>query len=73
MSLDYIVFLKLILEPLIYLASRLRALYYIEPVTAGSLGILGSKYLYVITVFNLIVDGNELSVYSRTNHLVTYS
>ena len=69
----YIVFLKLALKPLIYLALSLSGLNYLEPVTARPLRILACKNLNSVAVLNDIIDIHKLSVNSGSNHLISDS
>ena len=65
-----IAFLELCLEPLVDLIFCLRTLNGVEPVTAGSFGVLGCNDLDPVTILDHRLDRHQLSVDSGTNHLV---
>ena len=68
-----IIFLQLFLKPLIDLVLRLGTLYHLQPVTAWSLGVLGSDDLNTVTILDPVLNGNQLAVYTGAYHLVSYS
>ena len=70
-SFDDIVILQLIFEPLVDLVFRLGALDDLEPVPAGSLGVLGGNDLDPVSVLDHIIDVHQFSVDSGSYHLIS--
>ena len=69
---DDIVLFHLGLKPLVDLCLSLGALYNLQPIPAGPLGILGSDNLDLVAVLNHIFDGNQLSVHPCAHHLIAH-
>ena len=65
-----ILFFLILLEPLVDFVLGGCALTDREPVQGRTAGILGSDDFYEIAVLDLIVDIDELAVYSGSNHFV---
>ena len=65
-------FLEFVLEPLVDFIFGLCALNQIQPVTAGSLGVLGGQYLYSVPVLDFIVYGDQFAVYTGADHLISH-
>ena len=72
LSLDDIALFKLRLKPLVDLVFCLRGLHHVQPVPAGTLGILRGDDLDPVAVVDHIVDGNQLPVHSGSDHLVAH-
>ena len=71
-SLDDIILFQLIFKPLVDLIFGLRALYHVQPVTARSLGVLGSHDLHPVAVFDLVINCHQLTVDSCPDHPVAH-
>ena len=69
---DDIFLLHLGLKPLVDLGLGLGALYNIQPVPAGALGVLGGNHLDLVPVLDHIVNIDQLSVDSGSHHLVAH-
>ena len=67
-----IVILQFIFKPLIDLALCLCTLDQIQPVPAGTFGILGSQDLHPVTIVDLVINGHQLSVHSGSDHLISH-
>ena len=72
LALQNIFFLEFVLKPLIDFIFGLGALNHIQPVAAGASGILGGNDLDPVAILDLIINGHQLSVYPRADHLVSY-
>ena len=63
---------ELCLEPLVDLVLRLGRADELQPVTAGSPGVLGGDNLHPVAVLDDIVDIDQLSVDAGAHHLVAH-
>ena len=72
LALDDVAFFELGLKPLVDLVLCLCCLDNVQPVAAGTLGILRCNNLDPVPVVNHIVDGNQLSVYPGADHLIAH-
>ena len=70
-SFQDIIFLALLTEPAVDPVLGLGALDDLQPVPAGSLGILGGDDLDPVAVVDLCLDGHQLSVDAGTDHPVS--
>ena len=63
-------FFKLGTEPLIDLVFRLRTLDDQQPVTARSLTVLGGDDINLVSILNLVIQFNDISIHSGTYHFI---